>query len=236
MWLIETIFYFNIKENTKEPKKKDLYEKIKSNSLVVLQEIFLRSKDIKSKLNKIRYILNLSYKLKDMKNNKIKSTEIELIARYLLKTLLENKYLNMDLITIACYEFILYFKDCDKYIGDISSIREEQNKKSNEIQPPPSESDNNIFRNFTSSLFSLKTEEYFPENNNVNTNATSNKANDDEILNVKIDYTELIKKEEVIPDCIFESLYYFADVNLKDKGRPNKTGPLYKIWKDFFFL
>ena len=235
MWLIETIFYFNIKENTKEPKKKDLYEKIKSNSLVVLQEIFLRSKDIKSKLNKIRYILNLSYKLKDMKNNKIKSTEIELIARYLLKTLLENKYLNMDLITITCYEFILFFKDSDKYIGDINSIREEQNKMSKEIQPPPSDSENNIFRNFTSSLFSLKTEEYFPENNNTNTSAPSNKANDDEILNVKIDYTELIKKEEVIPDCIYESLYYFADVSLKDKGRPNKTGPLYKIWKDFFF-
>ena len=62
MWLIETIFYFNIKEYTKETKKKDLYEKIKSNSIVVLQEIFLRSKDIKSKLNKIRYILNLSIK------------------------------------------------------------------------------------------------------------------------------------------------------------------------------
>jgi hypothetical protein len=27
-WLIETIFYFNLKENTKEIQKKDLYEKI----------------------------------------------------------------------------------------------------------------------------------------------------------------------------------------------------------------
>ena len=235
MWLIETIFYFNIKENTKETQKKDIYEKIKSNSVVLLQEIFLRSKDIKNKLNKIRYILNLSYKLKDMKGYKIKSTEVELIARYLLKIFLENKYLNMDLITITCYEFILFFKECDKYIGDINSIKEEQNKILNEITPPPSESENTIFRNFTSALFSLKTEELFPENNNTSASKSSNKDNDDEILNVKIDYSDLLKKEEVIPDCIYKGLYYFADVNLKDKGKPNKAGPLYKIWKDFSF-
>ena len=63
MWLIETIFYFNIKENAKETSKKDLYEKIKSNAIILLQEIFLRSKDIKNKLNKIRYILKNKSKL-----------------------------------------------------------------------------------------------------------------------------------------------------------------------------
>ena len=234
MWIIETIFYFNIKENTKEPNKKDIYEKIKSNAVIILQEIFKRSKDIKNKISKIRYILNLSYKLKEMKNdNKPKLSEIELIARYLLKTLLENKNLNMDLITILCYEFIIFFKDCDKYTGGINAIREEQNKKLNEA---PVQSNNNneneIFRNFTSSLFSLKTEELNLNDNNSSSSLNSeSKADEDEILNIKIDYNNLLNDEEVIPDCIYESLYYFGE----NKGKPNKPGPLYKIWKDFSF-
>ena len=129
MWLIETIFYFNLKENTKEAQKKDIYEKIKSNAVLLLQELFLRSKELNTKLNKIRYILNFSYKLKEMKdNNKSQANEIELIGRYLLKNCLENTHLNMDLITIACYEFIIFSKDFDKYVGDANSIREEQKK------------------------------------------------------------------------------------------------------------
>ena len=236
MWLIETIFYFNIKENAKETSKKDLYEKIKSNAIILLQEIFLRSKDIKNKLNKIRYILNLSYKFKDMKNSKIKSNEIELIARYLLKILLENKSLNMDLITITCYEFIIFFKDYDKYIGDISALKYEENKRTSLILPPPGENDNSILRNFTTALFSLKTtEEITNGNNDINSNDSTNKTNEDELLNVKIDYTDLLKHEEVIPNCIYEGLYYFGDINFKGKGKPDKTGPLYKIWKDFSF-
>ena len=236
MWIIETIFYFNLKENTKEPNKKDIYEKIKSNAVTILQEIFVRSKDIKNKISKIRYILNLSYKLKEMKNdNKSKLNEIELIARYLLKTILENKNLNMDLITILCYEFIIFFKDCDKYTGGASFIREEQNKKLNDAPIQGGNSnENEIFRNFTTSLFSLKTEELnLNDNNNSSSslNSSSNKVDEDEILNIKIDYTNLINDEEVVPDCIYEGLYYFGE----NKGKPNKPGPLYKIWKDFSF-
>ena len=230
MWLIETIFYFNINENTKEAQKKDLYEKIKSNANTVLQELFLKSKDIKNKLNKIRFILNLSYKLKDMRNdNKSKINEIEFIARYLLKILLENENLNMDLITNVCYEFIIFFKDHDKYIGDKNSIIEVQNKRSQETPSLPKiENDNLILRNFTSALFSLKTEDF-----NIKENNNSNKNEDDDLLNIKIDYTELKKNEEVVPDCIYESLCYFGELN--NKGKPNKPGPLYKIWKDFTF-
>ena len=227
MWLIETIFYFNLKENTKEAQKKDIYEKIKSNAVLLLQELFLRSKELNTKLNKIRYILNFSYKLKEMKdNNKSQANEIELIGRYLLKNCLENTHLNMDLITIACYEFIIFSKDFDKYVGDANSIREEQKKKLNVI-PQLSQNDiNDIKRNFTSALYSIKTEEF-----NLNENANNIKSNDDddEKLNIKIDYTKLTKNEEVIPDCIYEGLYYFGDI----KGKPNKPGPLFKIWKDF---
>ena len=225
MWLIETIFYSNLKENIKETQKKDMYEKIKSNAVILLQEIFLRSKDINTKLNKIRYILNFSYKLKEMKgNNKSQSNEIELIARFLLKILLENKHLNMDLITIACYEFIIFSKDFDKFVGDVKAIKEKQNKILNEMPNlPQNDNIDNIKRNFTSALFSIKTEEY-----NFNENIID-KTNDDEKLNIKIDYDSLKKDEEVIPDCIYESLYYFGDI----KGKQNKTSPLYKIWKDF---
>ena len=56
----------------------------------------------------------------------------------------------------------------------------------------------------------------------------NNKTNEDEILKIKIDYLNLINKEEVIPECIYESLYYFGDMNLKN-GKPNKTGPLFNM-------
>jgi hypothetical protein len=39
-------------------------------------------------------------------------------------------------------------------------------------------------------------------------------------------------REEIIPDCIFESINYFGDFNPKNK---NLKMPLNKIWKDFPF-
>ena len=236
MWLIETIFYFNLKENAKE--KKEILEKIKSNSLKLLKELFTRSKDIKNKIGKIRYIINLSYRLKNIKNNKAQISEIESITRYLLKILLDDNNLNMEFITILCYEFIIFFKDCDNYVGDINAIRAEENKRLREIPLPKENKDNDNFikRNFTTSLFSLKTLEFnFGDNTdtNNNNNNNNNSTNDDDILNIKIDYDELVKNQEVVPDCIYESLYYFGDTNLKNKGKPNKTGPLYKLWKDY---
>ena len=227
IWLIETIYYCNTKEISKDTSKKDLYEKIKTNAIALIQQLFIRSKDLKNKLNKIKYILFFSYKLKYLvNNNKSLLNEIELITRYILKLLLENEHINMNLITISCYEFIIFFKDADKYVGDVNAIREEENKKSSEIVQNNNENDNFIRRNFTSALFGIKSED-FNFNENMN-----NKTNEDEILKIKIDYLNLINKEEVIPECIYESLYYFGDMNLKN-GKPNKTGPLFKIWKDF---
>ena len=229
-WLIETIFFFNLKENTKDSQKKDIYEKIKSNAILLLQNLFEKSKDLNNNLKKMRFILNLAYKLREMKiNNTSQANEIEIIIRYLLKIFSENKNLNMNLITIICYEFIIFFKECNKYVGDSKAIREQQRKILDDIKPPSKNSNEQfIKRNFTSSLFSIKTSEDFNLKENNNTN-------DDEILNIKIDYSNLIKKEEVIPDCIYESLYYFGDSSIKNKGKFNSSGPLYKIWKDFPF-
>ena len=231
MWLIETYFYFNLKENTKENQKKDIYEKIKSNTLKLLQEIFIKSKDIKNKISKIKYIIYLSYKLKDIRSNKTQISEIESLTRALLKKLLDNNNLNMEFITIVCYEFIIFFKDCDKYVGDIGAIRKKESQKINEKPSKPQENDNDNFirRNFTTSLFNLKP---FDFNSNDNDD-TDNKTNDDEILNIKIDYSYIILNKEVIPDCIYESLNYFVDTNINNKGKPKKTGPLLKIWKDY---
>ena len=226
--LIETIFYFNTKEITKDSSKKDLYEKIKAIAVKLLQELFINSKDLKNKLNKIKYILFFSYKLKNISNNnKSELNEIEFITRYVLKILLDNENINKDLITISCYEFIIFFKDCDKYVGDVNAaIKEEEKKMSNEIKPS-NDNDNFIRRNFTTALFGIKNDEMILDEND-------NKNNDDNILNIKIKYIDLIKKNEVIPECIYESLYYFGDMNLKN-GKPNKTGPIFKIWKDFPF-
>ena len=231
MWLIETYFYFNLKENTKENQKKEIYEKIKSNTLKLLEEIFIRSKDIKNRITKIKYIIYLSYKLKDIKSNKTQLSEIESTTRFLLKKLLDDNNLNMEFITIVCYEFIIFFKDCDKYVGNIESIKKKENQKMNEISSKPQENGNENFikRNFTTALFSLKTFD-FSSNDNIDDN---NKTNEDEILNIKINYNNLILYKEVIPDCIYESLHYFVEANIKNKGKPNKTGPLLKIWKDY---
>ena len=96
IWLIETIYYCNTKEISKDTSKKDLYEKIKTNAIALIQQLFIRSKDLKNKLNKIKYILFFSYKLKYLvNNNKSLLNEIELITRYILKLLLENEHINM---------------------------------------------------------------------------------------------------------------------------------------------
>ena len=215
-WLIETLFYFNNKENTKITKKQEIYEKIRINAITIFKEIFSKIKNYSNKLNKIQYILNFSYKLKNLaNNNKSQINEIEAMTRSLLKILLENKNIDMDLITVACYEFMIFYKDCDKYTGEISKKKESAKKLS--------QNDVGIKRNLTSRIFGVK-------NNLLNTDLV--KDDDDSILNIKIDYSDMIIKEEIIPDCIFESINYFGDINSKNK---DLKMPLYKIWKDYPF-
>ena len=162
-------------------------------------------------------------------NNKSQSNEIEFITRYILKLLLDNENINKDLITISCYEFIIFFKDYETYVGDVNEAIKEEEKKiiSNEIKPSNNNDNFNIVkRNLTSALFGFKNGELILNENDDD--------NDDKILNIKINYLDLIKRSEVIPECIYKSLYYFGEMNLKN-GKPNKTGPLFKIWKDFPF-
>ena len=189
IWLIETIFYFNFQENTKDASKKSLYEDIRKNSLDLLQELFIRSEG-KEKFNRIKYVIYLAYKFKKMFNkNKSCRNDIELILRTLLNTFLfcENMNLNFDQLTILCYEFIIFFKDSDKYIGE--NLLQKQLRESN------IETSKTIRRNLTSNLFfSLRTPKL-----NILENIVEN---EDDILDVKIDYEKLIAENEVVPDCM----------------------------------
>ena len=215
-WLIETLYYFNNKENTKDTKRQDIYEKIRTNAIIIFKEIFTKIQNYSNKLNKIQFIFNFSYKLKNLaNNNKSQINEIESMTRNLLKILLENKNIDMELITVACYEFMIFYKDCDKYTGEISKKKESTKKLE--------QNDVGIKRNLTSRFFGVKT-------NLLNTKL--NIDEEDSILNIKIDYSDLMIREEIIPDCIFESINYFEDFNPKNK---DLKIPLNKIWKDFPF-
>ena len=212
IWLIETIFYFNFQENTKDASKKSLYEDIRKNSLDLLQELFIRSEG-KEKFNRIKYVIYLAYKFKKMFNkNKSCINDIEIILRTLLNTFLfcENMNLNFDQLTILCYEFIIFFKDSEKYIGE--NLLQKQLRESN------IETSKTIRRNLTSNLFfSLRTPKL-----NILENIVEN---EDDILDVKIDYEKLIAENEVVPDCIYEGLNYF--------NVDGKNNSLLKTWKDF---
>ena len=84
--------------------------------------------------------------------NKSCINDIEIILRTLLNTFLfcENMNLNFDQLTILCYEFIIFFKDSDKYIGE--NLLQKQLRESN------IETSKTIRRNLTSNLFfSLRT-------------------------------------------------------------------------------
>ena len=209
IWLIETIFYFNIKENTKDTSKKTLYEDIKENSLDLLKDLFISSKG-KEKFNRIKYVIYFAYKLKRMLDaNKSCINDIEIILRTLLNTFLdcENMNLNFEQLTIICYEFIIFFKDSEKYIGE--SIFPSNLLKDNQT--------NSIRRNMTNNLFfSLRT---------PGLSSLKKIENEDDELNVTIDYEKLIKENEVVPDCIYEGLYYINN-NMKNNS-------LLKTWKDF---
>jgi hypothetical protein len=137
------------------------------------------------------------------------------MTRSLLKNLLENKNIDMYLITVACYEFIIFYKDCDKYTGEIIKKKESTKKLS--------QNEFGLKRNLTSRFFGVKT-------NLLNTEL--NEDDDDSILNIKIDYFDLMIREEIIPNCILESINYFGDINQKNK---DLKLPLCKIWKDYPF-
>ena len=185
-WLIKTIFYFNIRENTKDNSKNNLYENIKNCSLDLLQELFKRSEG-KEKFNRIRYVLYYAYRLKLILNKNISCiNDIEITIRKLLSIFLENKKMNLNYeqLTILSYEFILFFKSSDKYLEENTN----QNTQRNDII------ENLSKRKLTKSLFVFSNPEM-----NINNS-------DDDLLN--INYDKMIEEKEVIPECIYEGFCY----------------------------
>ena len=203
-WLINTIFYFNIHENTTDASKNNLYEDIKNNAVDLLQELFERSEG-KEKFNRIRYVLYYAYRLKLALNKNISCiNDIELIIRKLLNIFLENRRmkLNYEQLTILCYEFILFFKNSDKYLEE--NPNPNINKNKNEII------ENISKKKLAKSVYVIPKSEM-----NINDSDDS----------LGINYEQMIEEKEVIPECIYDGFYYD---NIDDKNNDDK-----KNWKDF---
>ena len=196
-WLTKTIFYFNINENTKDTSKKKLYEDIKKNSVELLQELFKKSEG-KEKFNRIRYVLYFAYRLKRFLNKNISCiNDIEIIIRLLLNIFLENRRMNLNYgrLTLLCYEFIIFFKDNERYL---------------EENPIPNSNKIEISQKFNSrSTLSMSS---FAASK---TPSISINNSDDDLI--EINYDKMIEEKEVIPDCVYDGIYCTEDKNNSDE-------------------
>ncbi len=113
-WVIETIFYFNNKENEGQFDAKDL-KIINNKTKEIFAGFFKQQKDEDKFVSRVSYILKYSYGLKSSLNNEPKKIEeTSRITRVLLEDLLEKEPKRTNDIINLCYEYIILYKNKEK--------------------------------------------------------------------------------------------------------------------------
>ena len=133
-WIIQTIFYFYNEENEKNMNEKQYIANIKNQSINFFSEFFSHRRPNEEFLKRVKYILEYSYKLKELLNKEEKSIdENTKIIRILFEKLIEKvpKKLN-DVINIY-FGFIIFYKNSSKYENKLRNIKEDLNKFSNDF-------------------------------------------------------------------------------------------------------
>mgnify|MGYP002857715630 FL=1 len=114
-WIIQTIFYFYNKENENQIKNKNILINIKNKSLNFFGEFFSHRRPGEEFMKRAKYILEYSYKLKEiLKDDDKKIEETSRITRILLEKLFQKAPKKINEVINLCFEYIIYYKNKEK--------------------------------------------------------------------------------------------------------------------------
>ena len=245
-WLIETIFFFNNSEITKELTDENVIKNIQNQTLDLFTEIFSTKRPSKEFITKVKYILDYSYYLKFIyKNDKRKKDEVARITRILLEKLIGCSAGNINIKTEACFEFMIYYKNSENLFKINFEIGKKEFRSYNYFFTALSKSELKDYDNQTESnengkiINNINMNSINDDDNNVKSIKTSNTI--DEMSNTflmsKTDINDnvILKFKDYLPKYILEGLYYFE---VKDNSNSNQINnyqnkKLSEIWKDF---
>ena len=114
-WIIQTIFYYYNIENEKNIQIKNILDNIRNKSINFFCEFFSHRRPTEEFIKRANYILNYSYKLKEiLKDNDKNIQENIRITRILLEKLFENSPKKINEIIKISFEFIIFYKIQEK--------------------------------------------------------------------------------------------------------------------------
>ena len=217
-WLIETLFFF-FNKNYVESIPKEMVESIQNCSIKLYNEFFSNKKIKENFCSKINYIFQYSYYLKKLfQNDKTKLNENSKITRLLLEKLMEfSSGDELNIKTQIYFYFMFLHKNEEEnlnifynngYQSNLNTYVGQKLKKAKKISFD-------------------KDEEFEPEEED-NSIMTSLNEFSKFIKNLK-------KNNELIPDYIYDGLYFNEDLinNTKSTKKKDNSNPLKEIWKDF---
>ena len=133
-WIIQTIFYYYSIENDETIQNKKIFENIRNRSINLFCEFFSHRRPTEEFIKRVNYILQYSYKLKDiLKDNEKKIQENINITRILLEKLLQNAPKKINEVIKICFEFIIFYKNKEKYEEMQNNNKNDMKELSNKI-------------------------------------------------------------------------------------------------------
>ena len=215
-WVVDTIFFFKNKENINdfsEKNKQKIYT-IQSYSIEVFKTFFNDKNEAKELNLRIKYLFDyLTYMKNYYKNTKEKSDELVNIARELIEIIFKFSEENINIITIFCFRFIIFFKTSDK-LFNINLKNNSSTNESNKINII----ENKIINNQI-------------DNKNIFINNESKLEGKSDLIIDKENNSNSSDQNALIPDYILEGLYLNNIDKLNQEEKKNLK--IENIWKDF---
>ena len=218
-WLIETLFFFFNKDNTEGIDSKKLIESIQKNSIKLYNEYFSNKKIKEDFVSKINYVFEYSYYMKKLfKNDAKKLEELSRITRLLFEKLME--YSSGDELnkkSQVYFDFMFLHKNNednlsmiynDGYDTSLNAYTGKKLKKAKKISFDSDDEDYDLDDGDSNKINLLSEFEKFLKN--------------------------LKKNSDLIPDYIYDGIYFNIDL-INDSKNPKNRKPnnLKDIWKDF---
>ena len=247
-WLIETIYFFYDEKNGDYFKETDIVDLIKQHSIELLKEFISKNRPKQENEARMNYIFDYAYHLKGKNNDINNVNKIGETTRLILSKVLESSNWEINLKTKFCFEFIIFFKNSEKFydknINGLLNYEDDENDVIRTVTYEPEKK--NIFEfspkiklpiKKLQSRKDVKSNIIFnqtikeSEDNSINkksnlirkiSNNFDNKKNTTITVNDEIKNTLFSK--EIMPKTIINSLFLNEDSNKKT---------LKEIWKDF---
>ena len=220
-WIIDTIFYFKIYD-----KSKQIAQNIKENILSITFKLFKKFFSVETSENyfstKMKYLINYIYYAKNFyKNEKEKIQDLHDLVRELFLIIFEFSNGDINMKTIANFEFMFLYKNSEKLLDIIF--------KTKHIQKA------DTFSNIENTKdFMIKND--IINENDINTkliNFLDTKKNSLENQNLSKTQKNINSQIDFFPEYIIKGLYLNESLNNKEKNANKDNINLNNIWNDF---